>query len=106
MLEGGIVTTAVNIPVVDQADLETLGPFIPLAGRLGRLSVELADGRVERIVVAAHGPLSDYDTRLLTVAALNVGGPGGFCDLRLRAIPATPPFPGRWSSASCWSPGS
>ena len=34
-LEGGIVTTAVNIPVVDQADLEMLGPFIPLAGRLG-----------------------------------------------------------------------
>ena len=70
-LEGGIVTTAINIPVVDQADLEVLGPFIPLAGRLGRLSVELTDGRPERIVVAAHGPLSDYDTRLLTVAALN-----------------------------------
>ena len=70
-LEGGIVTTAINIPVVDQADLEVLGPFIPLAGRLGRLSVELTDGRLDRIVVAAHGPLSDYDTRLLTVAALN-----------------------------------
>jgi D-3-phosphoglycerate dehydrogenase / 2-oxoglutarate reductase len=65
------VTTAVNIPVVDQADLEVLGPFIPLARRLGRLSVELTDGRTERIVVAAHGPLSEYDTRLLTVAALN-----------------------------------
>jgi D-3-phosphoglycerate dehydrogenase len=70
-LEGGIVTTAINIPVVDQADLEMLGPFIPLAGRLGRLSVELTDGRLDRVVVAAHGPLSDYDTRLLTVAALN-----------------------------------
>ena len=70
-LEGGIVTTAVNIPVVDQADLEVLGPFIPLAARLGRLCVELAEGRPRRIVVAAHGPLSDYDTRLLTVAALN-----------------------------------
>ena len=30
-LDGGIVTNAVNIPVVDQADLEVLGPFIPLA---------------------------------------------------------------------------
>jgi phosphoglycerate dehydrogenase-like enzyme len=29
-LDGGIVTNAVNIPVVDQADLEVLGPFIPL----------------------------------------------------------------------------
>ena len=37
----------------------------------GASRVELADGRPERIAVAAHGPLSDYDTRLLTVAALN-----------------------------------
>jgi D-3-phosphoglycerate dehydrogenase len=70
-LEGGLVTNAVNIPVVDAADLEVLGPFIPLAARLGRLAVELVGGRPRRIAVAAHGPLSDYDTRLLTVAALN-----------------------------------
>jgi D-3-phosphoglycerate dehydrogenase / 2-oxoglutarate reductase len=70
-LEGGLVTNAVNIPSVDAADLEVLGPFIPLAAKLGRLAVELAVGSPRRIVVAAHGPLSDYDTRLLTVAALN-----------------------------------
>jgi D-3-phosphoglycerate dehydrogenase / 2-oxoglutarate reductase len=70
-LHGGLVTNAVNIPVVDAADLEVLGPFIPLAAKLGRLAVELAAGRPRRIAVAAHGPLSDYDTRLLTVAALN-----------------------------------
>ena len=70
-LEGGLVSNAVNIPVVDQADLEVLGPFIPLAAKLGRLAVELAGGRPRKVVVAAHGPLSDYDTRLLTVAALN-----------------------------------
>ena len=40
-LEGGLVTNAVNIPVVDAADLEVLGPFIPLAAKLGRLAVEL-----------------------------------------------------------------
>src|SRR6185503_5903947 len=70
-LEGGLVTNAVNIPVVDAADLEMLGPFIPLAAKLGRLAVELEGGWPKRVVVAAHGPLSDYDTRLLTVAALN-----------------------------------
>jgi D-3-phosphoglycerate dehydrogenase len=70
-LEGGIVSNAVNIPVVDQADLEVLGPFIPLARMLARLGVELAGGRPRRIAVAAHGPLSEYDTRLLTLAALN-----------------------------------
>jgi D-3-phosphoglycerate dehydrogenase len=70
-LDGGIVTNAVNIPVVDQADLEVLGPFIPLAAQLGRISVKLAAGRPRRIVVASHGPLSQYDTRLLTAAVLN-----------------------------------
>jgi D-3-phosphoglycerate dehydrogenase / 2-oxoglutarate reductase len=70
-LEGGLVTNAVNIPLVDAADLEMLGPFIPLAAKLGRLAVELAGGWPKRVAVAAHGPLSEYDTRLLTVAALN-----------------------------------
>ena len=70
-LAGELVTNAVNIPVVDQADLEVLGPFIPLAAKLGQLAAALAAGRPRRISVAAHGPLSGYDTRLLTVAALN-----------------------------------
>ncbi len=70
-LDGGIVSNAVNIPVVDQADLEVLGPFIPLAAQLGRVAVALATGRPHRIVVASRGPLSEYDTRLLTAAALN-----------------------------------
>jgi D-3-phosphoglycerate dehydrogenase len=70
-LEGGLVETAVNIPMVEQADLEMLGPYIPLAAKLGRLSSELLGGRPQRVVVAAHGPLSEFDTRLLTVAALN-----------------------------------
>ncbi|MEI7761421.1 MAG: phosphoglycerate dehydrogenase [Thermoleophilia bacterium] len=70
-LEGGPVSNAVNIPIVDKASLEILGPFIPLAAKLGRLAVELAGGRPRRVVVSAHGPLADYDTRLLTVAALN-----------------------------------
>ena len=70
-LEGGLVATAVNIPVVEQADLEVLGPYIPLAAKLGRLAAALVSGRPRGIVVAAHGPLSGYDTRLLTVAALN-----------------------------------
>jgi D-3-phosphoglycerate dehydrogenase / 2-oxoglutarate reductase len=70
-LSGELVQTAVNIPVVDQADLEVLGPYIPLAAKLGRLATALVSGRPARVVVAAHGPLSDFDTRLLTVAALN-----------------------------------
>ncbi len=86
-LEGGVVTNAVNIPVVDAADLEVLGPFIPLAARLGRLAVELAAGPPRRIAVAAHGPLSDHDTRMLTVAALN-GAFEGRVDQRVNYVNA------------------
>jgi D-3-phosphoglycerate dehydrogenase / 2-oxoglutarate reductase len=70
-LEGGLVTNAVNIPVLAPEDLEVLGPYIPLAAKLGRLAMELAAGRAEELALTYSGPLSEYDTRLLSVAALN-----------------------------------
>jgi D-3-phosphoglycerate dehydrogenase len=70
-LEGGLVTNAVNIPVIGAEDLEVLGSYIPLAAKLGRLAMELAEGRVEELRLAYFGGLAQYDTRLLTVAALN-----------------------------------
>ncbi len=70
-LEGGLVTNAVNIPTVGADDLEVLGPYVPLAAKLGHLARELAAGEVRRIAIEVYGELADYDTRLLTVAALN-----------------------------------
>ncbi len=70
-LEGGLVTNAVNIPAIRPEDLDVLGPFVPLAAKLGRLAMELAGGRVARIELSYYGTLAQYDTRLLTVAALN-----------------------------------
>jgi D-3-phosphoglycerate dehydrogenase len=70
-LEGGLVTNAINIPVVGAEDLEVLGPYIPLAAQLGRLAVELAGGQSRRIALAYNGAIAEHDTRLLTVAALN-----------------------------------
>jgi D-3-phosphoglycerate dehydrogenase / 2-oxoglutarate reductase len=70
-LDGGLVTNAVNIPVVGAEDLEVLGPYVPLASRLGRIAMELADGAAEEIVITVYGGLAAYDSRLLTVAVLN-----------------------------------
>jgi D-3-phosphoglycerate dehydrogenase / 2-oxoglutarate reductase len=70
-LEGGLVTYAVNIPAIRAEDLELLRPFVPLAAKLGRLAMELAGGRADQIELSYLGALADYDTRLLTVAALN-----------------------------------
>ena len=70
-LEGAVIPNAVNLPSIRAEDLEVLGPFVPLCARLGRLAMELSGGRADRIAVACHGPLADYDTRLLTSAVLN-----------------------------------
>jgi len=70
-LEGGLVTNAVNIPAIRPEDLEMLGPFVPLAAKLGRLGMELAGGRADSIRLTYFGHLADFDTRLLTAAALN-----------------------------------
>jgi D-3-phosphoglycerate dehydrogenase len=86
-LEGGLVTNAVNIPSIGAEDLEVLGPFVPLAARLGRLAMELAEGRAERITLTYYGSLSHYDTRLLTIAALN-GAFQGRSDERVNYVNA------------------
>jgi D-3-phosphoglycerate dehydrogenase / 2-oxoglutarate reductase len=70
-LEGGVVSNAVNIPAVGAEDLEALGPYIPLAGKLGRIAMELTAGKADEITITSYGGLADYDTRLLTVAALD-----------------------------------
>jgi len=77
-LAGELVTNAVNIPAIGAEDLEILGAFVPLAAKLGRLAMELGDGRAEQIELTYYGNLSDYDTRLLTAAALNGAFQGRF----------------------------
>src|SRR5205823_9680042 len=70
-LEGGLVSNAVNIPAIGAEDMEVLGAYVPLAAKLGRLALELSAGRADEIVITAYGGIADYDTRLLTVSALN-----------------------------------
>jgi D-3-phosphoglycerate dehydrogenase len=71
-LTGGVVSTAVNIPAVSAEDMEVLGPFLPLAQRLGRLVMALAESSsVERVECEYLGQVAERDTRLLTIATLN-----------------------------------
>ena len=68
-LTGGVVSTAVNIPAISAEDSEVLGPFVPLALRLGRIASALADG-VERVEVEHMGRIAERDTRFLTLSVL------------------------------------
>ena len=75
-LDGGLVTNAVNIPVIGAEELEALGPYIPLAAKLGRIAMELTAGKADEIIVTSYGGLADYDTRLLTVVRAERRLPG------------------------------
>jgi D-3-phosphoglycerate dehydrogenase len=71
-LTGGLVTNAVNIPRVHSEDLAVLEPYMPLATQLGRLAMSLAARTsIDRIEVAYHGHVADFDTRLVTLSVLN-----------------------------------
>src|SRR5262249_32563378 len=79
-LSGGTVQHALNIPQVAEEDMAVLGPFLPLAEKLGGLARGLAAGQpIERIEVATAGQLAGRDTRILTLAALQ-GAFSGLAD--------------------------
>lgn len=70
-LTGGTVTTAVNVPAVAAEDREVLGPFEPLAKRLGRLAMALVEGSsCDRVEIEFLGRIGERDTRPLGVAVL------------------------------------
>ena len=69
-LTGGVVTSAVNIPVVSAETMATVGPFLPLAGHLGRLAAGIAGGIEDSIEVSCEGEIAGHDTRLLVTAVL------------------------------------
>ena len=70
-LTGGVVSTAVNIPSIGAEDMQVLGPFLPLARKLGRLAMAIAEASsVERIEAAFLGRIAEFDTRLLTLAVI------------------------------------
>lgn len=70
-LSGEMVSNAVNIPKVGTEDMKILAPFIPLAERLGKLAISLAETlAIESLGIEYQGRLAQFDTRLLTVAVL------------------------------------
>ena len=87
-LTGGVVSTAVNIPAIAPEDMEVLGPFVPLAGRLGRLAMTLAEGSgVDRLEIEYFGRIAERDTRLLTLAVLR-GVLAGHCEEEVNLVNA------------------
>jgi len=68
--DGALVEYAVNIPVGDAGALAELKPFIALADRLGRFSVQLDPEHLESVEVKVAGALAQRDPELLARGVL------------------------------------
>jgi D-3-phosphoglycerate dehydrogenase len=70
-LNGGVVTTAVNVPAIPAEDQDVLGPFVPLCRSLGSIGMALAEGSsIDRVQVEFLGRVAERDTRLLAIQVL------------------------------------
>jgi D-3-phosphoglycerate dehydrogenase len=69
-LTGELCENAVNVPDVSIEDRMALAAYVPLAEKLGRVAVALADGGIERLEITCAGGIGQRDTRLLTLAVL------------------------------------
>jgi D-3-phosphoglycerate dehydrogenase len=87
-LQGGSVTTAVNVPSISAEDLELLSPFLPLCRQLGQLAASLAScGSVDRIEIECHGRIGERDTGPLGIAVV-LGALGGRTEDSINAVNA------------------
>lgn len=69
-LVNGIVTNAVNMPSVDKATLDAIGPYLKFAESLGRMVAQLAPKQPEVLRVNYHGKIGEMDTTLISRAVL------------------------------------
>jgi D-3-phosphoglycerate dehydrogenase len=68
--DGDLVEHAVNIPAGDPAALQEMRPFLSLAERIGRFSIQLDPENLERLEVVLGGQIGQRDPELLTRAVL------------------------------------
>ncbi len=68
--DGQLVEFAVNIPVGDATAVAELRPFIALAERMGRFSVQLDPEHLEAVEVTVAGAIADADVELLARGVL------------------------------------
>ncbi|MCL2137188.1 MAG: phosphoglycerate dehydrogenase [Coriobacteriia bacterium] len=69
-LEGKMVPTAVNVPLVPDDAMTAVQPFIEAAQTAGQFLSQLADGAVESLTVRVFGDLAKNDCSLIGSAAL------------------------------------
>ncbi|MCL2631662.1 MAG: phosphoglycerate dehydrogenase [Coriobacteriia bacterium] len=69
-LEGKMVPTAVNVPLIPDDAMTAVQPYIAAAQTAGQFLTQLAGGAIESLVVKVSGDLAKNDCSLLGSAAL------------------------------------
>jgi len=69
-LAGRPVKGAVNAPTVPEDTWQRLGPYIELAGQLGRIAQQLGGGQVQRVEFSYEGEIASWETEWLHAAFL------------------------------------
>jgi D-3-phosphoglycerate dehydrogenase len=70
VLQGRPARYAINAPLIPSADIDFITPFIGLVEKMGSLLHQFRPMQVDRIDLTVHGPLAEYDTKILQAAAL------------------------------------
>jgi D-3-phosphoglycerate dehydrogenase len=79
---------AVNAPIIPPKDLEFLIPYIDLAERMGRFLQQVSgEGGINRVEIAAHGELANFDLAYLKAAAIK-GLLSNVVDIRVNLVNA------------------
>jgi len=69
-LATGEIRNAINMPSLDAAAFAAIGPYLDLAGALGKLLAKLGPENPDSLRISYHGPLADKDTALVSRTAL------------------------------------
>ncbi len=83
----GVIRHSVNMPALSPRELETLGPHLRLAERLGRLAAQLIEEPPSRLTVGLGGEAAGLSAEPITAAALK-GLLSGFLDQEFNFVNA------------------
>ncbi len=61
---------AINAPLIPGSDIDFIAPFIGLVEKMGSFLHQFRPMQVQQVELTAHGPLAEYDTKILQAAAL------------------------------------
>ncbi|MBM3866392.1 MAG: phosphoglycerate dehydrogenase [Verrucomicrobia bacterium] len=68
VLRGGVIRNAVNVPSIDAATLQVLGPYLDLGAKLGTLVQQIAPPQIAQLRITYWGKLVQHDTNGVTRA--------------------------------------